>query len=193
MDAHIKARKGFRGNCLRSAYVLPVLFAVVIPLAACRSVRANVDYDRNELDQIVNVLKKQYGIASPVQVEVIPHNTLGFSVEPTGTGKFVLLVDANFVRLLDDEELTAALAHELAHVWIYTHHPFLHTEPLANRIAMQVVPRDSLKDLYVKVWTFYGDRGTIEELLGPERSLSVSNSEQFYGRAKKYSLAVAHE
>src|SRR5262249_18600428 len=69
---------------------------------------------------------------------------------------------ANFVRLLDDEELTAALAHELAHVWIYTHHPFLHTEVLANQIAMQVVPRDSLNQLYFKVRTFYGDRGTID-------------------------------
>jgi hypothetical protein len=97
---------------------------------------------------------------------------LGFSVQPAGTQKFVLLVDANFVRTLDDEELTAALAHELAHVWIYTHHPFPHTETLANQIAMQVVPRDSLKDLYVKVWAFYGgDRGNFGELLGPGRSV----------------------
>jgi hypothetical protein len=180
MDANVKAWKGFRRNHLRSTYILPALFAVALPLTACRSVRANVDFDRNELDQIVRMLTKQFGIDSTVQVEVIASNRLGFSVQPAGNGRFVLLVDANFVRLLDDEELTAAIAHELAHVWIYTHHPFLHTETLANQIAMQVVPRDSLKNLYVKVGTFYGDDETIDELLGAEHALRVSHpSEQF--------------
>ena len=192
MDAHTNARQGFRRNCLRSAYILPVLFAFVLPLTTCRPVRANVDHDRNRLDEIVDVLKKQFGITSPVQVEVIAHNPLGFSVQPSGTRKFVLLVDANFVRLLDDEELTAALAHELAHVWIYTHHPFLHTESLANQIAMQVVRRDSLKHLYVKVSTFYGDRRAIDEVLGAERSLIVFDpSEQFYRRPKNNSFSEA--
>ena len=169
MDADITARHGFRTNGLRVAYILPALFAAVLPLSTCRSVSAHADYERNRLDEIVNPLKEQFGIDWPLQVEVVPYNRLGFSVQPTGTREFVLLVDVNFLRFLDDEEVTAALAHELGHVWIYNHHPFLHTETLANEIAMQVVPRDSLKNLYVKVWTFYGDRGTLDELLGPER------------------------
>jgi len=172
MRADFNAQHGLRTNGLRITYLLPALFAAVLPLSACRSVSAHVDYDRDKLDEIVDPLKEQFGIDCPVQVEIVSHNRLGFSVQPTGTREFVLLVDEQFVRLLDDEEVTAALAHELAHVWIYTHHPFLHTETLANQIAMHVVPRDSLKNLYVKVWTFYGDRGTLDELLGPQHSLT---------------------
>jgi hypothetical protein len=137
---------------------------------------ANADYEQNKLDEIVRVLKKRFGITCLVQVEVVPHNPLGFSVQPTDTRKFVLQVDTNFLRLLNNEELTAALAHELAHVWIYTHHPFLHTETLANQIAMQVVSRDSLEDLYVKVWSFYGDRGTVHEPLVPVVSAAGGSS-----------------
>jgi len=167
MDAYIEARKAFRRDCLRLAYILSFVFAVVLPLTTCRSVSANADYEQNKLNEIVVVLKKQFGISCLIQVEVVPHNPLGFSVQPIDTRKFVLQVDTNFVRLLNDKELTAALAHELAHVWIYTHHPFLHTETLANQIAMQVVARDSLEELYVKVSSFYGDGGPVDELLVP--------------------------
>jgi hypothetical protein len=168
MDGSLKARQGFGEHSPRLAYILPVLFVAALPLATLRSVNADPEYDRSRLDGIADVLESQLGIDRPVYVEIVAYNRRGFSVQPTNTRTFVLSADANFLRLLDNEELTAALAHELAHVWIYTHHPFLHTENLANQIAMQVVARDSLKDLYVKVWTFYGEDGTIEELLGPE-------------------------
>jgi predicted Zn-dependent protease len=81
---------------------------------------------------------------------------------------FVIYIDAAFLSHLDDDELAAALAHELGHVWIFTHHPFLQTEALANQIALRVASRDSLRTLYVKLWTFEGTTGSIEELLGPE-------------------------
>jgi hypothetical protein len=116
--------------------------------------------------EIVDTLKDQLGVLQPLEVKIVPNNSRGFSVEPADrSGHFLLNVDAAFLTQLDDEELTAAVAHELGHVWIYTHHPFLHTEALANRIAMRVVSRDSLKKLYMKLWRFEGSHGSYQEVL----------------------------
>ena len=59
--------------------------------------------------------------------------------------------EAAFVSELTDEELDAVIAHELGHVWIFTHHPFLQTEQLANQIAMRVVSRQTIEAVYAKV------------------------------------------
>ena len=59
-------------------------------------------------------------------------------------GGFTLSFEAGFAERLTEDELTAAVAHELGHVWIYTYFPFLQTEQLANEIAMRVVSRESL-------------------------------------------------
>jgi hypothetical protein len=133
-------------------------------------VSANSDYNSNQVNDTVDALRKQLGIGLPVHVEIVQENRLMLSVEPTSARRdyFVLSVEADFLRRLDEEELTAALAHELGHVWIYTHHPFIHTETLANQVAMRVVSRESLKKLYVKLWAFSGDSGRIEDLLGPD-------------------------
>ena len=70
------------------------------------------------------------------------------SVEPVEPAErsteraFALYVEAAFAATLDDAELAAAVAHELGHVWIFTHHPFLQTEQLANEVAMRLVSRD---------------------------------------------------
>ena len=58
------------------------------------------------------------------------------------------------------------MAHELGHVWIYTHHPFLQTEELANEIAMRVVSRELLESLYQKVWERTGTKGKLTYLPG---------------------------
>ena len=49
------------------------------------------------------------------------------------SGAFQLSIEASFMDVLSDDELEAAVAHELGHVWVFTHHPFLQTEQLANR------------------------------------------------------------
>jgi hypothetical protein len=119
---------------------------------------AKADYSTNKIGAIVEVLKKRLGIPNHVEIRIVDHDGLGASVQPADSNDsdFLISVDAGFLSQLDEDELTAALAHELGHVWIFTHHPFLHTEALANEIAMRAVTSDSLKKLYVKLGAFKG-------------------------------------
>jgi predicted Zn-dependent protease len=98
------------------------------------------------------------------------------SVEaPTDTRKtFLLSVEASFLDALNDDELEAAVAHELGHVWIFTHHPFLQTEELANEIAMRAVKRESLERVYAKVWERGGTKGDLARFLGASPSTSAA-------------------
>jgi Zn-dependent peptidase ImmA (M78 family) len=57
--------------------------------------------------------------------------------------------------------LKSTVAHELGHVWIFTHHPYLQTESLANQIAERVVSRESLVQVYEKVWKALGTKGDL--------------------------------
>jgi predicted Zn-dependent protease len=98
----------------------------------------------------------------------VPVNGLMVSVERTPAA-FIIAFDASFLASLDEEEVKAAVAHELGHVWIYSHHPYLQTEALANEIAMRVVTRDSLKRIYHKLWSHLGQARNIEEFLGAEK------------------------
>ena len=60
------------------------------------------------------------------------------------------------------------LAHELGHVWIYTHHPFLQTERLANVIGQRVTDRAALERVYLKLWAYERTTGVpLDDLLGP--------------------------
>jgi hypothetical protein len=69
----------------------------------------------------------------------------------------------------DDDELRAALAHELGHVWIFTHHPYLQTERVANSIGERFLKRVYFEKLYSKLWTYERRSGVpIEQLLGPD-------------------------
>ena len=103
-----------------------------------------------------------------IVVTIVPTNALMMSVEaPTEQEKpFVLSIDATFLGTLTDDEIEAAIAHELGHVWIFTHHPYLQTEELANQIAMRAVSRGVLERLYAKVWERGGTKGDLARFLG---------------------------
>jgi predicted Zn-dependent protease len=78
-------------------------------------------------------------------------------------------MELGFLRMLDDDELQAALAHELGHVWIFTHHPYLQTERVANSIGERAVKRIYFEKLYSKLWTYERQPGVpFEQLLGPD-------------------------
>src|SRR2546426_6341378 len=94
---------------------------------------------------IVDRFRHDLSIAENVFISVVPTNDRLVSVERSKKQReaFVLSFDENFLSTLNDSELRASIAHELGHVWIFTHHPYLQTELLANQIALRVVTREN--------------------------------------------------
>ena len=158
------------------------LFAVLALVCAFSSgtlaaERANAPSEpEGRLQTIVSDLKSRLEITSPIVVSIVPSNALMMSVEaPTDTrDTFLLSVEASFIDVLTDDELEAAVAHELGHVWIFTHHPFLQTEELANRIAMRAVTRETLERVYAKVWKRGGTKGDLAWFLGAAPATSAA-------------------
>jgi hypothetical protein len=135
------------------------LVVIATFIAETTVVRAESDQSAKRVAEITDELRQELGIPQAVDVQIVPSNSLAFSVEAVDRHThFTISVDASFLRQLNDQELTAAVAHELGHVWIYTHHPFLHTEDLANEIALRVISGDSLRSLYGKLQQFEGSR-----------------------------------
>lgn len=123
------------------------------------------------VQRLSDQLRVRLKIAEPVQVMLVPVNRLLMSVEPVESGgkrAFQLKVEEAFVTGLSDADLSAAVAHELGHVWIFTHHPFLQTEQLANDIAMRLVSRDALQQLYERVWSRRGTKGNLASFLSQQ-------------------------
>lgn len=120
------------------------------------------------VQKLVNAMRKELALTHRVSVELVEHNPLKASVEPVKvvtrkgtTQAFRLSIERAFVDKLSAEELRAVVAHELGHVWIYTHHPYLQTEQLANVIAMRIVPREHIVKVYSKVWAEAGPAGSL--------------------------------
>ena len=140
---------------------------------AAHGVDAKGRVSRNEIDAagmqaISDELREKLEIVERVDVTLVDHNPLVLSVETRAgrSGPFVITIDRDFVATLTADELEAAIAHELGHVWIYTHHPYLQTERLANDIALRVVSRTTLQPVYEKVWKRIGIKGNLAEVIG---------------------------
>ena len=121
------------------------------------------------LQEITDDLRTRLEISERVYVTLVDHNPLVMSVETLGgrVGPFVITVDRDFISELGHDEIEAAIAHELGHVWIYTHHPYLQTERRANEVAMRVINRSAFEPVYEKVWRRTGIRGNLVEFIGP--------------------------
>ena len=130
----------------------------VCVLACATPARASASEQQDNIQQVVDEIRAKLEIAQPVTVSIVPRNPKLFSVVPAEhqPATFLLSVEDGFAQDLSATELRAAVAHELGHVWIFTHFPFLQTEELANDIASRVVSRDSLAPLYDKVWKRVG-------------------------------------
>jgi Zn-dependent protease with chaperone function len=120
-----------------------------------------------QLQRLVDGIRTRLGIERGVTVELVDKNPYLISVEAPANqaDAFVVRVEAQMLQLLSMEEIEAALAHELGHVWIFTHHPYLQTELLANQVAMRAVSRDALARVYQKVWQS-GPKGDLVAFLG---------------------------
>ncbi|HET9831643.1 MAG TPA: hypothetical protein VFP91_08035 [Vicinamibacterales bacterium] len=131
-----------------------VFFAVLCVCALGYSSAAQASDQLERVQRVVDDLKSQLAISQTVDVKIVQTNVRLFSVAPVEheRGTFLLSVEEDFAQALTDAELKAAVAHELGHVWIFTHFPFLQTEELANDIAARVISRESLAPLYDKVW-----------------------------------------
>ena len=119
-------------------------------------------------------MRQDLSITEKVFISIVPKNDKLVSVERSKNrrGAFVLSFDENFLSTLDDSELSASIAHELGHVWIFTHHPYLQTELLANQIALRAVSRENLEKVYEKVWKDKG-KGDLKEFLGEETAVGL--------------------
>jgi hypothetical protein len=158
---------------LRRAVFEPgLIFAFVVLMAhpVARDSPSIVTLKARRAQEFVNQLRAALPISNEVQIAVVIYQPLVFSVQPTDTHKdrFLLTMELGFLLMLDDDELRAAVAHELGHVWIYTHHPFLQTERLANVIGQRIVSRASFERIYSKLWAYEGTSGVLlNDLLGP--------------------------
>jgi hypothetical protein len=124
--------------------------------------------ERDRVQHVVDDSRARLGIPQEVRVSIVATNALVVSVQPHSVqpGVFVLSFEQEFLQQLSDDEIAAVVAHELGHVWIFTHHPYLQTEQLANQIAMRLVARDTLEPIYDKLWKRLGVTGDLATYLG---------------------------
>jgi cell division septation protein DedD len=157
--------------------VLVGLSVVLVPGLLSRRVHAKRAHDdrvsanpsprllerERELQALTDGLRAILEIPHPVTVSLAEVNSRVVSVERLegSPAVFTLSIEAGFIDTLTAIEMSAVVAHELGHVWIFTHHPFLQTEELANEIAMRAVTRESLEAVYTKVWERTGRKGTL--------------------------------
>jgi hypothetical protein len=119
--------------------------------------------ESRRVQEMVDAMRLELDVTHQVGVELVAVNPLKASVEPdkSNAGTYKLSIEQSFLEQLTPVELKAVIAHELGHVWIYTHHPYLQTEQLANQIALKVVSRESLDSVYGKVWPDAEAKGSL--------------------------------
>ena len=133
---------------------------LALTVGAARSADANEEAtalaaaESRRVQGLVDAMRLELAVSNDVSIELVEINPLKASVEPVkgAAGTFRLSLERSFLEELTEVELRAVIAHELGHVWIYTHHPYLHTEQLANEIALRAVSRENLDSVYGKVW-----------------------------------------
>jgi hypothetical protein len=169
----IKLRK-LRGRCLSLGFIFVPVLLFLSGNKLLGDNKPEAKRATKRIRAIVNRFRQDLSIRERVFISIVAKNDKLVSVERTKErrGVFVLSFDETFLNGLDDNELSASIAHELGHVWIFTHHPYLQTELLANQIALRVVTRENLETIYEKVWKNKG-KGDIREFLGEDTAVGL--------------------
>jgi len=141
-----------------------ILFWITLPASA-----GTTDAP-GHLTEIVRSLCSRLQLDVTIEIRIDENNDKMVSTEPLSSVArgYRISFDRRFLETLNDDEIAGAIAHELGHVWIFTHFPYLQTEELANEIALRVVTRDTMKHVYSRLWARTGVAGNLDELLGPE-------------------------
>jgi hypothetical protein len=148
---------------LRSSFsyitTLALLFVTCLALRTAAAGRteaeaAEAHAKTQRVQDVIDDLRGRLSLRRDVVAAIVPANPLMVSVRSPVEygGAYQVDFEGSFLDTLSDAELRAVVAHELGHVWIFTHHPYLQTEQLANKVALRVVPRESLERVYTKVW-----------------------------------------
>jgi hypothetical protein len=159
-----------KGNLVGALRVLLLVVVVVVQGIELTAFTPKTTGTRvARLDEVAGGLATAMGVPKRVEVVLVARNDLIVSVEPMlpPDDGYRVIFEQKFFDQLTDDEVSAALAHEIGHVWIYSHFPFLQTEALANEVALKVVSRKPLESLYGKLWAYTGITGNLNELLGP--------------------------
>jgi hypothetical protein len=152
-----------------SAWLCLAFCAGVCP----RPIRAEeLHADRELVQRVVDESRGRLSIPQQVRVVIVPENALMVSVQrdPEHDGAFLLSFEEPFLKMSSEADIRAVVAHELGHVWIFTHHPFLQTEQLANEIAMRIVTREGLESVYENVRKRAGGSIDLTRSLGDSAS-----------------------
>lgn len=167
---------------LRSPLTRVLLLLIAAALASTATAApgpSGAEDTARSLQRVLDRVKARLGLEHSVVVVVVPADPFLVSVEaPQAGGAFVVRVERRVLELLTADELEAALAHELGHVWVFTHHPYLQTEQLANDVAMRVVSRNALARVYEKVWQAGGAKGNLSAFLGAEPATAGGGQRQ---------------
>jgi hypothetical protein len=141
---------------------VPLLLLSVARAASGESSSAAA-VETRRLQKLVDAMRAHLEVTHEVTIGLVEKNPLLASIEPVKgrEGAFELSLEQAFFERLTEDELRAVLAHELGHVWIFTHFPYLQTEQLANQIALRLVTRESLEKVYGKVWPHAADAGSL--------------------------------
>ncbi len=136
-----------------------------------------------KINRIVADFCHRLGIFQQVTVSVVSDNSrlASATCSSARAQEYEISLDAGFLRTLDDGELDAAVAHEMGHIWIFTHFPYLQTESLANQQALKLVPRGELQKVYEKMWKWRGEaHGDLSDLLGPSTETGIGHDGNRY-------------
>ncbi|MGE3886691.1 MAG: hypothetical protein AB7H81_09675 [Vicinamibacterales bacterium] len=152
----------------RGVFLAAASAVLLNPVSAMATVADERAEEARQLQLVVDGVRARLGLDGAVTVSVVEADPHHLSVRPPveAGAPFVVQVEQAMLVLLTTDEVEAAIAHELGHVWVFTHHPYLQTERLANEVAMRVVSRDTLVRVYEKVWKQDGVKGDLERFLG---------------------------